>query len=297
MEYILSLAFLVQIMRISIPYLLASQAGIFSERGGIINIALEGIMLSGAFAFVVGTYYTGYPILGLLVGLCGGLFMAAIFALVTIRFKADHIVTGIAINMLAIGLTQFFLKMIWNSSSNSSRIDTFTPIFHAEGLWGLLLSTFTHPLILLAIAITIAGHILLFHTRFGLRLRACGEHPQAASSLGISVHSMQWAGVLLSGILAALAGIWLASEQHQFTDNMTNGRGYIALAAMIVGQWKPLLAALACLLFGTAEAVQIVLQSQQQGIPTQFVQMLPYTLTIIVVIVFMKRNQHKIGSP
>jgi simple sugar transport system permease protein len=108
---------------------------------------------------------------------------------------------------------------------------------------------------------------------------------------------MQWAGVLLSGILAALAGIWLASEQHQFTDNMTNGRGYIALAAMIVGQWKPLLAALACLLFGTAEAVQIVLQSQQQGIPTQFVQMLPYTLTIIVVIVFMKRNQHKIGSP
>ena len=289
MEAIFSLAFLVQVIRISMPYLLASLGGTFSERGGIVNIALEGIMLVGAFTFVLGTHATGSPVLGLLSGLAGGVAFSAIFGLLTIRFNADQIVTGVALNMLAIGLTKFFLKMIWDSSSNSSRVGSIEALVHREGGFGPVLGLLTHPLVLLALVLSIGGHFLLFRTAFGLRLRACGEHPHAAASVGVPVKRMRWCGVLLSGVLAGLAGIWLAADQHQFTDSMTNGRGYIALAAMIVGQWRPLRAAAACLLFGLAEALQITLQGQGLGIPTQFLQMLPYVLTIVVVVGFMGR--------
>jgi simple sugar transport system permease protein len=290
MEAFLSLAFLVQVLRISVPYVLASLGGTFSERGGTVNIALEGIMLTGAFGFVLGTYGTGSVAVGLLAGAGAGVAVAALLALATIRFGADQIVCGVAINLLAVGCTRFGLKMVWDSSSNSSRVETLGAILEPEGTLGIVLGVLTHPLVLLAAALVVAGHVLLFHTRFGLRLRACGEHPHAAASLGVSVRRMRWYGVLLSGLLAGLAGVWLAVDQHQFTDNMTNGRGYIALAAMIVGRWRPGLAALACLLFGAAEAVQITLAGQGIAIPTQFLQMLPYLLTIVAVVGFMGRS-------
>ena len=289
MDAILSLAFLVQIVRISVPYVLAALGGTFSERGGVVNIALEGTMLTGAFTFVVGTHYSGSPVVGVLTGVIGGVGLSALLALVTIRFHADHIVTGVALNLLAIGLTKFFLKMIWDSSSNSGRVESIEPLVRAEGAAGGVLALLTHPLVLLAAALVVASHVLLFRTRFGLRLRACGEHPRAAATVGVAVRRMRWWGVLLSGALAGLAGVWLASDQHQFTDNMTNGRGYIALAAMIFGRWHPLLAAVACLLFGAAEALQITLQGSGSGIPTQLLQTLPYVLTIVTLVGFMGR--------
>ena len=292
MAELLSLAFLVQIVRISVPYVLASLGGTFSERGGVVNIALEGIMLSGAFSFVLGTHITGSPIAGLLLGVGGGVAVAAIFGLVTIRFNADQIVSGVAINLLALGATKFLLKLVWDSSSNSGRVESFEAMLQ-WGAGGLahVLELLTHPLILLAALLVLAGQVLLFSTRFGLRLRACGEHPEAAATLGICVRRMRWWGVLLSGGLAGLAGVWLAADQHQFTDNMSNGRGYIALAAMIFGKWNPALAAGACLLFGAAEALQINLQGRGSGIPTQFLQMIPYLLTLVTVVGFMGRSR------
>ena len=289
MDAILSLAFLVQVVRISVPYVLAALGGTFSERGGVVNIALEGTMLTGAFAFVVGTHFSGSPVLGVFSGILGGVALSALLGWITLRFHADHIVTGVALNLLAVGLTKFFLKLIWDSSSNSGRVASVEPWATADGAAGGLVALVTHPLVVLAVALVVGSHFLLFRTRFGLRLRACGEHPHAAATLGVSVRRMRWSGVLLSGVLAGLAGVWLAADQHQFTDNMTNGRGYIALAAMIFGKWHPLLAAAACLLFGAAEALQITLQGTDSGIPTQLLQMLPYLLTIITLVGFMGR--------
>ncbi|MBI4704967.1 MAG: ABC transporter permease [Deltaproteobacteria bacterium] len=284
MKDVVTLAFLVQIVRISVPYVLAALGGTFSERGGVINIALEGIMLAGAFAFVLGSFLTASPLLGVLCGIAGAVALAAVLGLVAIRFGGDHIVTGVAINLLAVGLTKFCLKLVWDSSSNSTRVESIEPLARGAAGGSGLVELCTHPLVLLAALLVLGAHVLLFRTRFGLRLRACGEHPAAAVTLGIRVHRMRWAGVLLSGLLAGLAGVWLAADQHQFTDNMTGGRGYIALAAMIFGKWRPGYAAGACLLFGAAEALQITLQGTGSGIPTQLLQMLPYVLTIVTLV-------------
>lgn len=276
MEEILNIAFLFQTFRITIPYLLPSLGAAFSEKGGVINIALEGILLCGAFATTVGVYYTHSIFIGVIFGVLAGLLIALIHAYVTITFKANQIVCGIALNILAFGVTKFFCKIIFHSSSNSARI---------IGLETLNLPF--NPYIVLCIIIIAVSYITMYRTKFGLRLRAVGENPEAADSLGINVNRIRYIGVLISGALAGLGGSWLAFDQHSYTDGMSAGRGYIALAAMIIGKWNPLGAAAACLLFGLAES--FTLQFQDSGIPTQFIQMLPYLLTIIVLAGFIGR--------
>lgn len=289
LESIISIAFVAQTIRISVPYILASLGGTFSERGGVVNIALEGILLNGAFCATVGTYYTGDPWFGVLCGMIGGVLTALVHAVVTVTFKADQIVTGIALNLCAVGATKFVLKLLFGSSSNSERIvglPTLSfPILSDIPIIGTIIS---HPIILATLILVIASQYTLFRTVFGLRLRAVGENPEAADTLGIRISRMRYAGVLLSGALAGLGGAWLAMDQHSFTDGMSAGRGFIALAAMIVGKWNPLGATLACLLFGFAESLQIQLQGS--GVPTQFIQMIPYLLTIIVLAEFIGRS-------
>ncbi len=296
MSALLSIGFLVQIVRISVPYVLAALGGTYSERGGVVNIALEGLMLWGAFGFVLGSAATGSPVAGLGLGVVAGVANAALLALVCVRFGANQIVAGVALNLMALGGTKFLLKLLWDSSSNSVRVESLEPRLKATGGGGARLELVSHPLILLAAALVPLAWVGLFRTRFGLRLRACGEHPHAAATLGVAVQRVRWAGVLLSGALAGLAGVWLASDQHQFTDNMTHGRGYIALAAMIVGKWNPALAAAACLLFGAAEALQITLQGAGSGVPTQLLQALPYLLTLVVVVGFVGRARAPAAS-
>lgn len=274
MDDIISIAFLFQSFRITIPYLLPSLGAAFSEKGGVINIALEGTMLCGAFATTVGVFYTNNIYFGLICGLTAGLLISMVHAFAAITFKASQIVSGIAINLLSFGLTKFFCKIIFNSSSNSTRI---------TGLESLNLPF--NPFIILCIILAALSYLVFYKTRFGLRLRAVGENPEAADSLGINVNKIRYAGVLISGALAGLGGVWLALHQHSFTDGMTAGRGYIALAAMIIGKWNPLGAAAACLLFGFAESFTI--QFQDSAIPTQFIQMLPYVLTIVVLAGFI----------
>ena len=266
--------FLTQMLRIAIPYLFAASGGVIAERAGIISLALEGFMLTGAFTATLGDYYSGSVWIGVLCGILGGLVVGLLHAVATIRYRADQVVVGIAINLLVIGVTRFFLKLAFASSSNSPRISGFTA---RPGAFG-----FDNPLLWMGILTAPVLAFLLYRTRFGLRVRAVGEHPQAAESVGIRVAAVQYAAVALSGMLAALGGVYLALDQHQFTDQMTAGRGFIAVAAVIFGRWDPVRAALACLLFAAAETLQIQLQGNHV-IASQFIEMIPYLLTIIAL--------------
>jgi simple sugar transport system permease protein len=285
-------------LRISVPYALAAMGAALSERAGVICIALEGLMLHGALAYVLGAHAWGSPWIGLLCALAAGLVTAAVHGVVTLHFKADQITSGLGINLLASGLTRFLLQRVFDSSSNSPRVVGLPelplgPLAAVPGL-GPLLAT---PLVLLTLVLVPCVHHLLFRTPLGLRLRAVGEHPEAVAALGLSVTRLRWAGVLTCGALAALGGAWLASEQHSFTDGMTGGRGYIALAAMIVGKWSPLGAAAACLLFGAAEAAQIRLQGS--AFPSDLLQALPYAVTMLALAGFIGRAvaPRAIGRP
>lgn len=266
------LAFLMQTVRIAIPYLFAAAGGVIAERSGVISLGLEGYMLSGAFAGALGSYYSGSPWIGVLCGLGGGLLFALIHALVSLRFRADQVVSGIAINLLVIGLTRFLLKLMFDSSSNSPRVPGFE----------------RNPLIALGLIVPMALAWVMYRTPFGLRVRAVGENPQAAETLGVRVPRVRLIAVALSGALASLGGVYLALDQHEFTSEMTAGRGFIALAAVIFGRWDPMRAALACLFFAAAETLQIQLQGTQ-FIPSQFIQMIPYVLTIVALAGVVKK--------
>jgi simple sugar transport system permease protein len=274
----LVLAFLAQTLRIAVPYLFAAMGGVMSERSGLIGLTLEGYMLGGAFCAALGAYYSGSAWVGVAAGMVGGLALGLLYAVSCIRFKGDQVVVGIAINLLASGATRFFLKLVFGSSANSPRVPGFSEKQTGSGLAALA----HNPLIWLGVASVLVIAWLLYRTPFGLRVRAVGEHPAAAISVGISVSRVRYLAVGLSGILASLGGVYLALDQHQFTAEMTAGRGYIALAATIFGRWDPARAGLACLLFAAAETLQIQLQGSQT-IPTQFVEMIPYLLTIIAL--------------
>lgn len=272
------LVFLTQTLRIAIPYLFASAGGVISERAGMIALTLEGYMLGGAFCGAAVSYATGSPWLGVLAAVAGGILLALLYAVSTIRFRADQVVVGIAINLLAIGLTRFFLRLFFDSSSNSPRVPGFETRGGGSGFFALV----QNPLVWVGLLVVPLTAWLLYRTPFGLRVRAVGEHPVAAASVGVPVVRVRYLAVTLSGAFAGLAGAYLALDQHQFTDQMTAGRGFIALAATIFGRWDPVRAGLACLLFAAAETLQIQLQGSQ-AIPSQFIEMIPYLLTIIAL--------------
>ena len=205
--------------------------------------------------------------------------VALLHALATIRYRADQVVVGIAMNLLAVGVTRFFLRLAFDSSSNSPRI----PGFGGGRVrkWGRVASL-ANPLVWFGILCMVPVGWMLYRTPFGLRVRAAGEKPEAALSVGVPVRRVRWLAVALSACCAALAGAYLALDQHQFTDGMTAGRGFIALAAVIFGKWDPKRVTIACLLFAAAETMQIRLQSLQL-VPSQFVEMIPYVLTIVAL--------------
>ncbi len=270
------LAFLSQTFRIAMPYLFASAGGVVSERAGLIGLTLEGYMLIAAFCATLGSYFSGSPVLGVASGVAGGALAGLLYGVCCIRYRANQVVVGIAINLLAIGVTRFFLRLTFDSSSNSPRVAGFTET--GTGFTALA----QNPLVWLGVITLPIGGWVLYRTAFGLRMRAVGEHPAAALSVGVPVQRVRWMAVALSGALAGLGGAYLALDQHQFTDGMTAGRGFIALAATIFGRWDPKRVAVACLLFAAAETLQIQLQGAQL-IPSQFVEMIPYLLTIIAL--------------
>lgn len=286
-------------LRLATPLILAALGGLFSERSGVINIALEGKMLAGAFAAAAVTYAAdaklglgnASPWLGFLSAMVAGLFIAAIYAVICIRFKADQVVSGMAINILMVGVPGFLSGAFFLSSGS-------TPQLPKEHLLPKA------PIILALILVPLTWYVL-YRTPFGLRLRAVGEKPEAADAAGVSVKKMRYAGVLIAGVLAGMGGAYLSIGQSSlFTRNMTAGRGYIALAALIFGKWRPVETMLACLLFAFTEAVSYVMQGafklpSGEDIPVQFIQMVPYVLTIIVLAGFIgsSRPPKALGIP
>jgi len=275
-------------IRLSTPLILAALGGLYSERGGVINIALEGMMLVGAFTAAVVTVFTQNPWIGLMAAVIAGLLVAWLHAVATISYRADQVVSGAAINILFLGVPALLSGALFESTGATPQLprDQTLPdtrVFDPQ-TWPTLASIFNQkPLVYLAFALVAATAYVIYRTRFGLRLRAVGENPEAALAAGVSVTRMRYAGVLVSGALAALGGAYLSIGQNSlFTRNMTAGRGFIALAALIFGKWDPVGALVACLFFGFAEAVAIRMQGTV-NIPNQFIQMVPYILTMVVL--------------
>lgn len=287
-------------IRLATPIALAAMGAAICERSGVVNIALEGLMLVSAFFGTVVAIFTHNTWLGVLGGVAAAVAFSALHAWASINLRANQIVSGTAINLLALGVTGFLMEAIFGHPGTTDPVPTIPPVFNfPSGQPGFLGTVWTWidtllfsytPLIYLAMFFAVFLTWALFRTRWGLRLRSLGEHPRAADTVGINVLRGRWVAVLISGAMAGLAGANLALEQvGGFTENMTNGRGFIALAAMIFGRWIPGFGFLASLLFGFADALQIKLQifSNVIKIPPQFFLMLPYVLTVVVLAGFV----------
>ena len=302
MDTLLLLTLVGSALRATTPLLLAALGGLFSERAGVVNIALEGIILFGALAAAVTVQQlevgllaadpdanlAWLPWVGVLGGATVGALVGLIHAVVSIRYKADQIISGTAINLMAIGIPALVLTGFYNNSTSSAPINNRLP------QWGGF-----SPILYLAFLLVPVVWYVLFRTPFGLRLRSVGEHPEAADSVGINVKRMRYYGVVLSGVLAGLAGAYLSiGNLNQYVANMSSGRGFIALAALIFGKWHPLGVLGATLLFGTFEALATVLGGGQL-LPATLVQSIPFILTMLVLAGFIGRAvpPKAIGKP
>ncbi|NLM44216.1 MAG: ABC transporter permease [Clostridiales bacterium] len=259
-------------IRSATPLMFTALGGTFSERSGVVNIGLEGMMTIGAFSAVLVSYFTGSPFLGLLGAIVSGAFFGWLLAFLSIHFKANQVVVGTAINILAASLTTFLLVEIWGKPGQTDNVNYFTP-------WGPF-NMFTY----LAFILVGVSYFVLYKTPFGLRIRAVGEHPRAADTLGVNVYKVRYICVILSGILGAIGGAALSiGSISLFKEGMIAGKGFIALAAVIFGKWHPVGAALACLFFGLADAIQTVSMSLGLDLPKEFLFALPYILTMMAV--------------
>src|SRR2546421_5631117 len=273
MRQIFTLSLLFSTIRLATPLVLAALGGLYSERSGVINIALEGLLLAGAFTAASVTYYAHSPWVGLGAAIVAGATVAFILALACIRFKADQVVTGTGINILFIGLPAVLSGALFLSSGSTPQIPKEHLLPTVSGLlpgfmpqWRIL--TEVSVMSLLALILILVTRYVLYRTPFGLRLRAVGENPEAADAAGIKVTRIRYIGVILSGALAGIGGAYLSIGQSSlFTRNMAAGRGFIALAALIFGKWRPVQTMLACLLFGFADALTI----QLQGVPVSVI--------------------------
>jgi len=275
-------------IRNATPLVFAALGGMFSERSGVVNIGLEGLMLISAFAGVVGAFLSGSAVVALGFALAAGLIFALIHALMCVTFEADQIISGTAINLLALGGTGFLMVSIFGAGGTSPRVEGFgevpIPLLSSIPVVGSALFSQSLLVYLMYVMVPVT-YFVLFRTPFGLRLRATGESPEAVDTAGVSVGRMRYYGVALSGLLASLGGIYLSMGLlSAFTENMTGGRGFIALAALIFGRWNPIGAAGAALLFGFALAVTV--QAPQDLVPQEFLLMTPYVLTIVALAAF-----------
>jgi simple sugar transport system permease protein len=274
------LAILASGIRLSIPYTLAGLGGTYSERSGVVNIGLEGMMLTGAFTAVAVTNTTGNAWVGLLAAILVGMLLGLVHAVVCVTFKADQIVSGLALIIFAAGITVFCAWLLYNQTQIQVESYLRVPVLHTIPFFKGLFNQIP-PLVFLTVAIVIASHFVIFKTVFGLRLRSVGEHPQAADTLGISVVKMRYTGVIISGALSGMAGAYLSLEHaHYFVKGISGGRGFIGLASMIFGKWTPFGTAGAGMLFGFGEALKPYLP---KVVPSQFIDMIPYILTILVL--------------
>ena len=291
-ESIFSMNMLMATLRMAVPLAIASIGSVICERSGIINLGIEGMMLSGAFGAVVGAHYTSNPWLGVLTGvLVGGVF-GLIHALLCIKFRTNQSVSGVGINIFASGLTIVLCRAIWDSDGSSGTVEQVSSIT-VPGLSKIpvigQLFEKQSPFLFITAVIVIVSWYVMYKTNIGLRLRTIGDHPKAAATAGVNVTRYRYVSVILCGMLCGLAGAYLSVDQSNlFVKEMVAGRGFMALAATIFGGWNPAGSLLASLLFAFAQALRI---NVDMALPQRILQMVPYLLTLLVLIVFRRRAQ------
>ena len=279
-------------MRIAIPICFGALGSTICERAGIVNIGIEGMMLAGSFGGVVGALVTGSPWIGLLFAMVAGMLFSLLHGVLTIHYGTGHIISGLGVNLLASGVTTVLLVAIWQNRGKSEMVGTLPTIeltfLKKIPFIGQAFGSFS-PLFLLLLAAVALLWVFLYKTTFGLRARIVGESPQTADAAGISVPKMQYICVLLCGLLCGLGGAYLSiGDIGMFSRDMVAGRGYIAMAVTIFGAWNPIGALGGGLLFGLAQSLQFRLQ--QSGIPVQLIQMLPYVITILVLLLVRRKG-------
>jgi len=274
----------------STALIFASLGGLFSERSGVVNIALEGLMIVGAFTSAVVTYFVGSPWVGFIAAAFVGLIFSLLHAVASVTFRADQVVSGVALNFLAAGATVYLVKIIFDGAGQTKTLTTVfnkvsIPILSDIPILGKAVFV-AYPTSFVAFILVGLSYFVLFKTPFGLRLRSVGEHPSAADTMGINVYRMRYIGVMISGALAAMGGATIAlTTTSNFSHNTVSGQGFIALAALIFGKWHPVGAMSAALFFGLAYSLNPLVQvfGLTKYIPVDFVYMLPYILTILVL--------------
>ena len=270
-------------LRFATPLAYAAMGGIFSERSGVVNIGLEGMMLMGAFFAVWGSIWSGSWVVGVLTAMVSGGLLALIHGVFSIHLRADQIVSGFAVNLLALGFTGYLYSSIYPDGTPTEKVDRVPTLKAAFGFLSWVPGSDLSLLVWAMFLVVILAFVVLFKTPIGLRIRSVGEHPRAADTVGISVYGVRYAAVVTSGVLAALGGAFLSiGFTGRFAENMTSGRGYIALAAVIFGKWRPGWAFVATLLFGFGFALAIPLQ-READISSNLISTLPYVLTLIAV--------------
>ncbi len=266
------------------PLTLGAMSGVFCERAGVINIAIEGMMLFGAFAAIVATSATGNHWIGMLAAMLTGGLMAALHALLSVTYKVDQIISGTVINILAAGATRYLkIRILQPAGMNAPGAIATTRIPLLADLPILGKFFVNTPTVFIMLALLVVVHVIIFYTPWGLRTRSVGEHPRAADTVGVDVYRMRYVNVIIGGLIAGIGGSYFSLGLGSFEDNMTHGEGFIALAAMIFGNWTPIGSFFAALLFGFADAVQGKMQALRVALPPEFLQMAPYILTMIVL--------------
>lgn len=290
-------------LRLSIPLIFAAMGGLLCERAGVFNIALEGQILFGAFGAAVGAYYFGSAFAGLVTAIAFGALSGFLLAFLGITLRVNQIVVGIAIILFATGFTSFMSRILFPGGGNSLTLEGFGPIdIPVLGdipiVGGVLFVQ--NWLVYLALFLVFAVNFVLFRTRAGMSVRAVGESPAAADAAGIHVFRLRYVCVITGSAMAALGGAYLVLTQVLlFSDKMSAGKGFIALAAIVLGRWQPKLAFMACLLFGFFDAVQLRLQFNQPEIPFQVFAALPYLVAILALVGLMGQANppSSIGRP
>ncbi|HUF43783.1 MAG TPA: ABC transporter permease [Aestuariivirgaceae bacterium] len=280
--------FLGTTLRLSVPLIFAAIGGVLSERSGVFNISLEGMILAGAFGAAVGAFFTNDPVGGLLVGMVFGMAAGLVLAGLGVSLGVNQIVVGIAINLFVLGITAFLSRIVFGAQANTLQLPGFRPLalplLSAIPILGPTVFA-QDALVYIMVASVIAVYLFLYKTGWGLAVRAVGENPAAADSAGINVNAVRYVCVIAGGAFAALGGCYLVlSQVFLFSEHMSAGKGFIALAAVILGRWNPVGAMLACLLFGFFDALQLRMQFNYPDIPHQFFVMLPYVISILALI-------------
>ena len=275
----------------STPMIFGALGGVLSERSGVINIGIEGMMTFGAFAGAAAGYYSGMPWIGVLCAALAGGVLALLHAVAAITCQADQTISGVAINLLGPALAVFFCRLAFDGSTMSYPVANKLPKIFGSGAEGIWANLNVDIMVVVALLFAVAMWFVLYRTKWGMRILAVGENPAAADTLGINVYKTRYACVILSGILAGIGGATVTlGIVAQFTQTSIAGQGFIALAAVIFGKWKPMGAYRACLIFGFSQALTVVLGGGAIAVPTEILAMLPYVLTIVILILFVGKS-------